>query len=324
MERRERRQVDEVYTIKQVAEMTGVPDNTIRSWERRFGIPSPGRSGTNQRRYDNHDIQAIRAIQAARDRGRTMEQAIADLEISRSASELDVPTPPGPFPPVDVSPRFGARPVADSELLAALLKLDTGLAEIILSDAIVSTSIDQSCFSELNDLDRRLGLVAAEGTAEPAHVRFAREWIARKLWSIFDLSNPESGRSHIAIAAMYDDSARTLALCMAIVISRAGYRVSWAGSAVPPHEVEPLLDQAQPAALMLVASSHLSQRAALASAKSLSAGSNSACAVVTVGIDEVGFPGMIQIEPSATAAVRDLDAALAQSRSTSIHVMRKQ
>src|SRR5690606_64004 len=78
MENHDRQQVAEVYTISQVTDLTGVPENTIRSWERRFGLPEPDRTAGKQRRYTRSDVNLIRAIQASRDAGRTMEQAIAD------------------------------------------------------------------------------------------------------------------------------------------------------------------------------------------------------------------------------------------------------
>ena len=34
------------------AELLGVSPNTLRSWERRFGYPTPGRSPGGHRQYD--------------------------------------------------------------------------------------------------------------------------------------------------------------------------------------------------------------------------------------------------------------------------------
>lgn len=80
MERRDRRREPEFYTIRPVVKLTGVPDYTIRSWERRSGFPRPERTPGNQCRCLQRGIDAIRSIQAARQAAGTesiaMDQAI--------------------------------------------------------------------------------------------------------------------------------------------------------------------------------------------------------------------------------------------------------
>ena len=44
------------YRINAVAEMTGVPAPTLRAWERRYGIPRPGRSESSYRLYSDADV----------------------------------------------------------------------------------------------------------------------------------------------------------------------------------------------------------------------------------------------------------------------------
>src|ERR671916_416316 len=62
------------------AELLGVSPNTLRSWERRFGYPSPRRTAGGHRQYDLSELEALRrallethnissAIQVARQRG---------------------------------------------------------------------------------------------------------------------------------------------------------------------------------------------------------------------------------------------------------------
>ena len=48
------------YRINAVAEMTGVPAPTLRAWERRYGIPRPGRSESSYRLYSDADVAEVR------------------------------------------------------------------------------------------------------------------------------------------------------------------------------------------------------------------------------------------------------------------------
>jgi hypothetical protein len=48
--------------IGAVEDATGIPRETLRAWERRFGFPAPARSGSGERRYDDADVLKLREI----------------------------------------------------------------------------------------------------------------------------------------------------------------------------------------------------------------------------------------------------------------------
>ena len=222
VEHRDRRQVEEVYTIKQVVEITGVPDNTIRSWERRFGLPQPLRSGSNQRRYTVADVETIEMIQASRARGRTMEQAIQDLGI-RSTPPVQGVESPQPETGVPASP--GSTGVPVEKLVHALASFDGLAAHSILAGAIWASTLEGACIELLLGAEALFNRRRAEGQLSSPQARYGLEWIDRKLRSAFDDSDPERGRSTIIVAGMHDRTSRSYSLCLSISLSRAGYRV---------------------------------------------------------------------------------------------------
>jgi DNA-binding transcriptional MerR regulator len=59
-----------VYNTRAVVLRTGVPADTFRAWERRYGIPSPVRTDGNQRLYSDRDVALIAWL---RDQTRTGE-----------------------------------------------------------------------------------------------------------------------------------------------------------------------------------------------------------------------------------------------------------
>jgi MerR family transcriptional regulator, light-induced transcriptional regulator len=106
------------------AELLGVSPNTLRSWERRFGYPSPRRTAGGHRQYELSELEALRrallethnissAIQVARQRGeglgsasrlveafdrfdealadRLMEESLSLRSIERTVEELLIP-----------------------------------------------------------------------------------------------------------------------------------------------------------------------------------------------------------------------------------------
>jgi MerR family transcriptional regulator, heat shock protein HspR len=70
-----------VYIISVAAELAGVHPQTLRIYERK-GLVHPQRTSGNTRRYSQHDIERLRAIQALTDEGVNLAgvRRIIDLE----------------------------------------------------------------------------------------------------------------------------------------------------------------------------------------------------------------------------------------------------
>ena len=75
------------YTIKEVATLTGVPETTLRFWEKQFRELNPKKTPNGVRQYVSKDIETIRlihhlvkekglTISAAKDRMRTTREPI--------------------------------------------------------------------------------------------------------------------------------------------------------------------------------------------------------------------------------------------------------
>src|SRR5215210_5282995 len=106
------------------AELLGVSPNTLRSWERRFGYPSPRRTAGGHRQYELAELEALRrallethnissAIEVARQRGegpssptrlldafdhfdesapdRVLEESLAVRSVERTVEEVLLP-----------------------------------------------------------------------------------------------------------------------------------------------------------------------------------------------------------------------------------------
>ena len=53
-------------TIGQFVERTGVPEGTLRMWERRYGFPSPERLPSGHRRYGEDEVALVRRVASER------------------------------------------------------------------------------------------------------------------------------------------------------------------------------------------------------------------------------------------------------------------
>jgi MerR family transcriptional regulator, light-induced transcriptional regulator len=65
-----------LLTISDLAERTGVPPATLRSWESRYGFPRPIRLAGGHRRYAERDVAAVLEVLRHRGSGLALEAAV--------------------------------------------------------------------------------------------------------------------------------------------------------------------------------------------------------------------------------------------------------
>jgi DICT domain-containing protein len=63
-------------SIGDLVERTGVPAGTLRSWERRYGVPAPGRAVSGHRRYSPSDVDLVLETLRHRSAGLSMPSAV--------------------------------------------------------------------------------------------------------------------------------------------------------------------------------------------------------------------------------------------------------
>ncbi len=75
-------------TIGDLAERTGVPQPTLRTWESRYGAPRPERLPGGHRRYSDEDVALVMRVLRHRATGLSVETAVA-----RAAADAAEPVP---------------------------------------------------------------------------------------------------------------------------------------------------------------------------------------------------------------------------------------
>lgn len=75
-----------VLTIGALAERTGVPQATLRSWESRYGFPTPSRLPGGHRRYTEADVAAVLDVLRHRRSGLALEVAVRQVAAGGAGS----------------------------------------------------------------------------------------------------------------------------------------------------------------------------------------------------------------------------------------------
>ncbi|QTD39889.1 MerR family transcriptional regulator [Sporosarcina sp. Te-1] len=111
-----------VYTIKQVAEATGLSTQVIRKWEERYSLVLPDRLPNGYRVYSEQDIQLLTKVKMLADQGFPIRQA-ATIAKEKLEEGVQVPLPP----------MFAVQPTYDKETVCKLLESGTVCDEIELN-----------------------------------------------------------------------------------------------------------------------------------------------------------------------------------------------
>jgi DNA-binding transcriptional MerR regulator/methylmalonyl-CoA mutase cobalamin-binding subunit len=107
------------YPLRAASRLTGLSPETLRAWERRYGVVDPPRTPGGTRRYRASDLERLRLVKAAVDAGHRVGR-VANLDLDSLRDLGRAPEPDG---------ASGAR----EEILAALGELDEEQARRLLS-----------------------------------------------------------------------------------------------------------------------------------------------------------------------------------------------
>jgi DNA-binding transcriptional MerR regulator len=85
------------FTIRAASALTGINPNTLRAWERRYGLVTPERTPKGYRLYSQEDVQRLRQVQSALQQGISVGRVRAYLdESSAPGTEFEASPPPVP------------------------------------------------------------------------------------------------------------------------------------------------------------------------------------------------------------------------------------
>lgn len=225
-----RRTVTAHYPIRAVAQLTGLPLDTLRAWERRYQAVTPQRDG-QQRVYSDADIARLRLLQRAVAAGHAISRATAlsDRELTALLE-----THPPVAPPMRQSPVAGPNTAAFARALASL---DTAAIDAEFSRLAATLSPVELVRDVLMPAVRTSG---DDWAHEPG--RIAREHIVsatmRHLMGTFlRLYVRQRGATRLLFATPSGDRHELGILGAAMLAASAGTDVSYLGPDLPAEEI---------------------------------------------------------------------------------------
>lgn len=161
------------YTVRAAARATGVTEGRLRTWERRYGIPKPGRSDTGRRLYDDDDLAMIRRMVALTDAGLAAAEA-AEAVLAEAAS--------GVIPTAEVAPPVV--PVVDpsvERLVASARAFDERSVQSVMAEAVAEYGWPEVLDAVLYPALRLAGEQWEQGDVTLANEHFLSELVRRRI-----------------------------------------------------------------------------------------------------------------------------------------------
>jgi MerR family transcriptional regulator, light-induced transcriptional regulator len=212
------------FNIQAVARLTGVPAETLRAWERRYGVPSPRREANGQRVYTTRDVETVRWLRHQTDHGLTAKRAVEQLILNPDVIRV---APLASFDPQTLS----------QELVAAALRFDVNATEQVLSQALAALPLEVYCLQFVQPALVDVGERWHRGEITPAVEHFCTTLIRRRLEQISSLLDSGSGRPLVVVGAAPEEQHDVGALVFSILLRRRGIHVVFLGQRLPHQAV---------------------------------------------------------------------------------------
>jgi len=250
-------------SIGALARASGVPIETLRTWERRYGFPTPVRTASGHRRFPIGEVARLQQIARAIALGHRVSDVI-------HAPEEDLRILAGAAPALPDLPPVAAGPASrqDAELVAVDVpgELEACLEEVRRFDTSALTRRLLSVWARLGPVgfaDRfagpllgRTGAAWESGELEIRHEHFLSERLGDVLRSI-RLPLEERAAGPIVILATLPGEAHGLGLEMAaVILAHAGWRTLYLGTQVPIEQIRELAHEHRARAVGLSVSAH--------------------------------------------------------------------
>jgi MerR family transcriptional regulator, light-induced transcriptional regulator len=207
------------FKIQTVAEMTGVPASTLRTWEQRYGFPSPDRTASAYRMYSQSDIDQIARVRELCDDGMGPAEAVQQVLESgpAGAAPVDAPVVPG-----------DARGLAEA-LHEAIEAFDPLRTQALVRSALLLGSHAQAFEQWIWPAWRRVGERWLAGELGRHHERLAAELLGQATRDMLRLSQPLAPAPWAVLGCFVDEDDPGPALGAALALQGAGLRAQFLG-----------------------------------------------------------------------------------------------
>lgn len=222
------------FNLKAVLHETGLAADTLRAWERRYGLPTPQRTAGGHRLYSQYDIETIKWLIARQAEGLSISRAV-DLWNEQTASGSDPlagATTSGFSITQAATPDSNLDALRD-QWLDACLRFDEPRAEQTLNQAFSMYPVELVCTDLLQRGLVEIGVKWYENNASVQQEHFASALAMRRLDSLLSAAPAPTRSGTALIGCVANEWHAFTPLLLSLLMRRRGWSVIYLGANVP-------------------------------------------------------------------------------------------
>ncbi len=237
------------FNLKAVIKETGVAADTLRAWERRYGLPVPERTPGGHRLYSQRDIETIKWLLKKQHEGLSISRAV-DMWNELTASGVD--PLPAPVTQMVAIPSVNLNSVREA-WLAACMAFDETAAEQILNQAFAAHPLETVCVEVMQRGLQQIGEMWYRNEINAQQEHFTSALVQRRLDAMIAAAPPPTRPYTVLIGCTAGDQHVFVPLLLTLLIRRRGYHVVYLGANVPVLRYNEVLQVVKPHLVILSA-----------------------------------------------------------------------
>ncbi|MGD2057418.1 MAG: MerR family transcriptional regulator [Anaerolineales bacterium] len=244
------------YNLKAVVKETGVKPDTLRAWERRYGLPQPERTEGGHRIFTQRDIETLKWLTSRQDEGLSISRAVDlwnTLEAEGQDPLLSMAYDAGAASEPLVVLSGKAIDEARDEWMKACMDFDEERAEQILNQAFALYTQETVVLEVLVNGLSAIGDGWYRGEISVQQEHFASSLAIRRLDALLAAAPKPTQSGTVLIACPPEDEHTLSALVLSYLIRRRGRRALFLGANVPFNQFNSALVQTKPKLVIMTA-----------------------------------------------------------------------
>lgn len=242
-----------VYNLKAVVQETGLKPDTLRAWERRYGVPNPERTKVGHRIYSQDDINMLKWLVARQEDGLSISRAVDLWQQLKAEGKNPFDIEPSNATENKVSMSGSQLASKREDWIAACLDFDEAEAESVLSQAFAMHPAETVCYEVLQRGMAQLGQGWHQGKVSVQQEHFASALAMRRLESLIS-ATPKPTRTGRILTACPPLEQHTFGpLMVSLLLRRRGWEVIYLGANVPIARLEGTIEATKPLLVVLIA-----------------------------------------------------------------------
>ncbi len=245
------------FNLKAVVRETGLKPDTIRAWERRYGVPKPRRTAGGHRLYSQRDIDLLKWMNARQHEGLSISR-IVDLWKGLEAEGKD---------PLQVTSHnlmrqnillsdVGELANLRQDWIQACLNFDEPRAEQTVSQAFALFPLNTVVLDVLLRGLAEIGEGWYRGDVAVQQEHFASALAARRLQTLIAASPAPTRAERVVLACPPEEQHTVSLLVINLFLRRQGWEVIDLGANVPLDRLESMVESLRPQ-LLISSAQHL-------------------------------------------------------------------